>query len=118
MTDNPQPPDLNTMPRFAGVATFMRLPVETDFAKLDIAMAGKGDRIDAIPLRHGHDLIQESVNLLLVGIGIVRELPQRDGDQPAEKAQHDKANDKGGQDRHGIWQVQIAALKRNQGTEP
>jgi guanidinopropionase len=38
--DHAQPPDLNTMPRFAGVPSFMRLPVVNDYTKLDIAMIG------------------------------------------------------------------------------
>jgi guanidinopropionase len=67
MTDNPQPPDLNTMPRFAGVATFMRLPVETDFAKLDIAMAGvpwDGGTTNRAGARHGPREIRNMSSLI------------------------------------------------------
>jgi guanidinopropionase len=67
MTDNPQPPDLNTMPRFAGVATFMRLPVETNFSKLDIAMAGvpwDGGTTNRAGARHGPREIRNMSSLI------------------------------------------------------
>ena len=67
MTDNPQPPDLNTMPRFAGVATFMRLPVETDFTKLDIALAGvpwDGGTTNRAGARHGPREIRNMSSLI------------------------------------------------------
>jgi hypothetical protein len=38
--ENPQPLSGLVMPRFGEVATFMRLPVERDPAKLDIAIVG------------------------------------------------------------------------------
>ncbi len=67
MTDNPQPPDLNTMPRFAGVATFMRLPVEQDFTKLDIALAGvpwDGGTTNRAGARHGPREIRNMSSLI------------------------------------------------------
>lgn len=67
MTDNPQPPDLDTMPRFAGVATFMRLPVEHDFSKLDIALAGvpwDGGTTNRAGARHGPREIRNMSSLI------------------------------------------------------
>lgn len=67
MTDNPQPPDLNTMPRFAGVATFMRLPVETDFSRIDIALAGvpwDGGTTNRAGARHGPREIRNMSSLI------------------------------------------------------
>lgn len=40
MADNPQPLGGNEMPRFAGIATFMRLPATQDPADLDVAVVG------------------------------------------------------------------------------
>ncbi len=40
MADNPQPLGGNEMPRFAGIATFMRLPAMHDPADLDVAVVG------------------------------------------------------------------------------
>ena len=40
MSDNPQPLGGNEMPRFAGIATFMRLPGRSDPADLDVAVVG------------------------------------------------------------------------------
>ena len=40
MTQHPQPLGGNEMPRFAGIATFMRLPGRTDPADLDVAVVG------------------------------------------------------------------------------
>lgn len=40
MTDNPQPLGGNEMPRFGGIATFMRLPGSTAPADLDVAVVG------------------------------------------------------------------------------
>ncbi len=40
MADNPQPLGGNEMPRFAGIATFMRLPAAHDPAELDVAVVG------------------------------------------------------------------------------
>ena len=37
---NPQPLSGNEMPRFGGIATFMRLPGNTDPADLDVAVVG------------------------------------------------------------------------------
>ena len=39
-SSNPQPLGGNEMPRFGGIATFMRLPGETDPADLDVAVIG------------------------------------------------------------------------------
>ena len=40
MSDNPQPLGGNEMPRFGGIATFMRLPGTSDPADLDVAVVG------------------------------------------------------------------------------
>lgn len=40
MSDHPQPLGGNEMPRFAGIATFMRLPGRSDPAELDAAVVG------------------------------------------------------------------------------
>jgi guanidinobutyrase len=40
MTDFPQPLGGNEMPRFGGIATFMRLPLVTDLSQLDVAVVG------------------------------------------------------------------------------
>ncbi len=40
MNDHPQPLGGNEMPRFGGIATFMRLPGRTDPADLDVAVVG------------------------------------------------------------------------------
>jgi guanidinobutyrase len=40
MTDFPQPLGGNEMPRFGGIATFMRLPHVTDLSQLDVAVVG------------------------------------------------------------------------------
>jgi guanidinobutyrase len=40
MTEFPQPLGGNEMPRFGGIATFMRLPLITDLAQLDVAIVG------------------------------------------------------------------------------
>jgi guanidinobutyrase len=40
MTDFPQPLGGNEMPRFGGIATFMRLPLITDLSQLDVAVVG------------------------------------------------------------------------------
>jgi guanidinopropionase len=67
MTDNPQPPDLNTTPRFAGIATFMRLPVTDDYASIDIAMAGvpwDGGTTNRAGARHGPREIRNMSSLI------------------------------------------------------
>ena len=43
---NPQPLSGNEMPRFGGIATFMRLPGNTDPADLDVAVVGVPFDID------------------------------------------------------------------------
>jgi guanidinobutyrase len=40
MSDFPQPLGGNEMPRFGGIATFMRLPLITDLSQLDVAVVG------------------------------------------------------------------------------
>ena len=40
MQQNPQPVDAAVVPRFAGLATFMRLPAVASAAGLDIALTG------------------------------------------------------------------------------
>ncbi len=40
MTSSPQPLGGNEMPRFGGIATFMRLPGRSDLADLDVAVVG------------------------------------------------------------------------------
>ena len=40
MTGNPQPLGGNEMPRFAGIATFMRLPGRSHPSDLDVAVVG------------------------------------------------------------------------------
>ena len=64
---NPQPPDLNSMPRFAGVPSFMRLPVEQDYSKLDIALAGvswDGGTTNRAGARHGPREIRNMSSLI------------------------------------------------------
>ena len=43
MNENPQPLSGNQMPRFGGIATFMRLPGRSDPADLDVAVIGVPD---------------------------------------------------------------------------
>jgi hypothetical protein len=59
-TENPQPLSGMVVPRFGEVATFMRLPIERDPAKLDIALVGvpfdggTTNRPPAWPARYPH----------------------------------------------------------------
>ncbi len=65
--DRAQPPDLNTMPRFAGVPSFMRLPVESDYTKLDIALIGvpwDGGTTNRAGARHGPREIRNMSSLI------------------------------------------------------
>jgi guanidinopropionase len=65
--DHAQPPDLNTMPRFAGVPSFMRLPVESDYTKLDIALIGvpwDGGTTNRAGARHGPREIRNMSSLI------------------------------------------------------
>jgi guanidinopropionase len=67
MTANPQPPDLNTMPRFAGVATFMRLPVVHVFSTFELALAGvpwDGGTTNRAGARHGPREIRNMSSLI------------------------------------------------------
>jgi guanidinopropionase len=56
ITENPQPLSGMVVPRFGEVATFMRLPIERDPAKLDIALVGvpfDGGTTNRPGARHG-----------------------------------------------------------------
>jgi guanidinopropionase len=67
MTRNAQPPDLNTMPRFAGIPTFMRLPLTEDLSQVDIAMAGvpwDGGTTNRAGARHGPREIRNMSSLI------------------------------------------------------
>ena len=67
MTDRPSPPDLNTMPRFAGVATFMRLPLVEHYDDIDIALAGvpwDGGTTNRAGARHGPREIRNMSSLI------------------------------------------------------
>jgi guanidinopropionase len=66
-SDRPQPPDLNTMPRFAGVPSFMRLPVVDDFTTIDIALVGvpwDGGTTNRAGARHGPREIRNMSSLI------------------------------------------------------
>lgn len=66
-TDRPQPPDLNTMPRFAGIPSFMRLPVVDDYTTIDIALAGvpwDGGTTNRAGARHGPREIRNMSSLI------------------------------------------------------
>jgi guanidinopropionase len=63
----PQPIDGTTTPRFAGVATFMRLPLEDDPARLDIALIGvpwDGGTTNRAGARHGPREIRNMSSLM------------------------------------------------------
>lgn len=65
--DRAQPPDLNTMPRFAGVPSFMRLPVASNYSKLDIALIGvpwDGGTTNRAGARHGPREIRNMSSLI------------------------------------------------------
>jgi guanidinopropionase len=65
--DHAQPPDLNTMPRFAGVPSFMRLPVVNEYTLLDIAMIGvpwDGGTTNRAGARHGPREIRNMSSLI------------------------------------------------------
>lgn len=56
MSKNPQPIDASAVPRFAGMATFMRLPHQPDPASLDVALVGvpwDGGTTNRAGARHG-----------------------------------------------------------------
>ncbi len=62
-----QPPDLDQMPRFAGIATFMRLALVSDLSKLDIALAGvpcDGGATNRAGARHGPREIRHMTSLI------------------------------------------------------
>src|SRR5438552_974057 len=65
--ENPQPLSGLVMPRFGEVATFMRLPVERDPAKLDIALVGvpwDGGTTNRPGARHGPREIRSMSTLM------------------------------------------------------
>src|ERR1051326_8478610 len=65
--ENPQPLSGLVMPRFGEVATFMRLPVERDPAKLDIAIVGvpwDGGTTNRPGARHGPREIRNMSTLM------------------------------------------------------
>ena len=68
MADNhPQPLSGMVVPRFGEVATFMRLPVERDPAKLDIAIVGvpwDGGTTNRPGARHGPREIRNMSTLM------------------------------------------------------
>src|SRR5205085_12013482 len=65
--ENPQPLSVLVMPRFGEVATFMRLPIERDPAKLDIAIVGvpwDGGTTNRPGARHGPREIRNMSTLM------------------------------------------------------
>src|SRR5947199_10404082 len=68
--ENPQPLSGLVMPRFGEVATFMRLPIERDPAKLDIAIVGvpwDGGTTNRPGARHGPREIRNMSTLMRRG---------------------------------------------------
>ena len=66
-TESGQPPDLDALPRFAGVATFMRLPLVDDPEALDIALCGipwDGGTTNRPGARHGPREIRNASSLI------------------------------------------------------
>lgn len=64
---NPQPVDAASVPRFAGLSTFMRLPHHADPAGLDIALAGvpwDGGTTNRAGARHGPREIRNMSSLM------------------------------------------------------
>ncbi len=64
---NPQPIDAAVVPRFAGIASFMRLPHEPDASKLDIALVGvpwDGGTTNRPGARHGPREIRSQSSLI------------------------------------------------------
>ncbi len=62
-----EPIDASLVPRFAGVPTFMRLPVVADFSKLDIALVGvpfDGGTTNRAGARHGPREIRNQSSLM------------------------------------------------------
>ena len=67
MQQNPQPVDAAVVPRFAGLATFMRLPVVASAAGLDIALTGipwDGGTTNRAGARHGPREIRSQSSLM------------------------------------------------------
>ncbi len=66
-TSNPQPVDAFSIPRFAGPATFMRLPLLTDPTEVDIALIGvpwDGGTTNRAGARHGPREIRNQSSLI------------------------------------------------------
>ncbi|MDP6603626.1 MAG: agmatinase [Rhodospirillales bacterium] len=66
-TDSVQPPNLDALPRFAGIATFMRLPLVDDADALDIALSGvpwDGGTTNRPGARHGPREIRNASSLI------------------------------------------------------
>jgi guanidinopropionase len=66
-TGHPQPPNLDAMPRFAGIPTFMRLPLAADPTTLDIALAGvpwDGGTTNRAGARHGPREVRSQSSLM------------------------------------------------------
>ena len=64
---NPQPVDTAVVPRFAGIATFMRLPAVASAAGLDIALTGMpwdGGTTNRAGARHGPREIRSQSSLM------------------------------------------------------
>ena len=62
-----EPIDAALVPRFAGVPTFMRLPMESDFSKLDVALVGvpfDGGTTNRAGTRHGPREIRNQSSLM------------------------------------------------------
>ena len=62
-----EPIDAALVPRFAGLPTFMRLPVVTDFSKLDIALVGvpfDGGTTNRAGARHGPREVRSQSSLM------------------------------------------------------
>jgi len=67
MTTNPQPVDAARMPRFAGLPTFMRLPVFSDPADVQIALIGvpwDGGTTNRAGARHGPREVRNQSSLM------------------------------------------------------
>ncbi len=63
----PQPPSNNVAPRYTGLATFMRTPVVTDYAAIDIALAGvpwDGAVTNRAGARHGPREVRNMSSLI------------------------------------------------------
>jgi guanidinopropionase len=76
--DQLQPVDSSTIPRFAGPATFMRLPVIADPSAVDIAMFGipwDGGTTNRPGARHGPRQVREMSGMIRRVHGVTRVSP-------------------------------------------